>query len=176
MREIPSWWTSFKQNWNKAAKQDPTAKNISDPTFALLFINTKHRHDYPLIYFDNKPSSRINSINSSWDMNINNSIEFLPEFNNSNEIFSNNAERNSSELENLEKTNEAADEYIKSMETAIQLLKQNKNNQQFIEAFGKVGGSLIKEIDTCQEVLNQRTQQYLVALYSRIKNISIKPR
>ncbi|CAG8630867.1 15600_t:CDS:2 [Gigaspora margarita] len=72
---------------------------------------------------------------------------------------SNNARHNISEYEILEKTHEAADKYIKSIETAIQLLKQNKNNQQFIEGFRKVGSSLIKEIDTCQEVLNQHTQQ-----------------
>ncbi|KAF0351999.1 ATP-dependent DNA helicase pif1 [Gigaspora margarita] len=136
-----------------------SAKSISDPTFVPLFTNTKRRHDYPLICFDNESLSRINSINSSWNTNINNNIEFLPESNNANTISLNNAEHSISEHENLEKTNEAADKYIKSMETAIELLKQNKNNQQFIEAFGKVNSSLIKEIDTCQEVLNQRTQK-----------------
>ncbi|KAF0554669.1 ATP-dependent DNA helicase pif1 [Gigaspora margarita] len=129
-------------------------KCTSDPTFVPLFTNTKRRHDYPLICFDNPSLSRINSINSAWNVNIDNNIEFVPEFDDVNTISSSNARHNIPKHEILEKTNEAANKYIKSMDTAIQLLKQNKNNQKFIEPFGKVGNSLIKEIDTCQEVLN----------------------
>ncbi|CAG8640622.1 8789_t:CDS:2, partial [Cetraspora pellucida] len=132
--------------------------------FLPTFLQTRRRHDYPLLTFKNSEMSAITLTNNPWTRLNTASIA-------NNSSMSNSVEDGNSRLRSLSNTlveenfdimkerQEKYARYKEKFEAALELYKQEMNNDKFVDSFDALVMPFLKEIDLCETALQSRNQQ-----------------
>ncbi|CAG8609292.1 13436_t:CDS:2 [Cetraspora pellucida] len=160
------WWDVFKHNWKFATKKEISTENSYHTDIdnwicsCSAFLNNSYLiYNYPLVAFE-KSLSRINLNNNPW----NNSLKNVEKFQSKLEEMSSTHITNTSihKCHNVIKNRKIDLKHdMITFEKLVKIINDNIENDRLYKEYRVLVHLLIAEVNSCQEVLNAKTQQTL---------------
>jgi hypothetical protein len=126
--------------------------------FLPTFMETKRRHDYPLLAFGTDLQAPILQENNPWRRSIDNN-GFAMSQSSSGQSSLSQHQRVVARQESMEARREELAEWKRVMARAFELCEKELDNDQFFEKFRNMMKPISKAVGECDEVLRAQTQQ-----------------